>query len=432
MSEVTVQRVGMTDFAFVIPSEKFVYKARGTWNLIESVGKEGLRHHLLEAGWSGDDVAKVLKTRQYLKVYGADLVPNKEPVYSDSDGKLYLNTWIAPTLQPVAGNYPRIQRVLEWLTNGDKDGERWLRSWMAWKVQNPAIVPKVAVVCTTEPGGGKGTLAFLMRQMLGEENCATVKRENLESRFNARWIGKIFVLGDEVVGDDNLKDITQMLKLLVAEDKVEQEGKYQNGREVKNRLAWMFASNDRIAPLVIERGDRRYSVFSNHDELPAGYATMLRSCFKLDNVPADDFVPEMRAFYFDLLHMDVDRNYVATPYENESRRQLIEASKPTHELFCTYVDEAGIDELLGHVLQHSDFHLTKTQTEWDFGGQGIGTQVLYRCYTEYCRRVGGKALKVNKFGSAIRNHRPAWPFVRNTVAGTERRVNCYVVKRVKT
>lgn len=423
------QQVTLTDFAFLIPQERFIYKTRGSWNLTEAVGKEGLRNHLLEAGWDGEDIANMLKKRSYVKVYGADLVPSQPGVYADADGKLYLNMWVGPTLQPAPGPYPRIQKTIEWLTRGDKEGELWLKTWMAYKVQNPSVVPKVAVVCTTEPGGGKGTLAFLLRQMLGPENCAVVKREELENRFNSRWIGKLFVLGDEVLSNDNLKDVSQMLKVLIDGDKVELEGKYRDQREVKNRLAWMFASNDKTAPLVLERNDRRYSVFSNHDPLPDGYANMLRSCFKLDNVASDSFLPEMRGFYHELLTMDVDRDVVSTPFENESRRMLIEANKPTHELFCEHVDEASIDGLLEHVCMHGDFHLTKSKAEWDFGELGISTQVLYRCYVEFCKRVGGRPLKVNKFGSALHNHRPAWPFVRNKVPTSDRRVNCYVVKR---
>lgn len=424
------QAVGLTDFAYLIPAEKFVYKSRGVWNLHEPVGKDGISNHLLEAGWTPDAINTVLKGRQYMRVYGADLIPGEPPVYADQDKKFYLNTWQAPTLTPEPGAYPRIQRVLEWITHGDPLGQLWLMSWMAFKVQNPAVVPKVAVLITTEPGAGKGTLAFLMRQMLGPANCATIKREELENHFNSRWIGKLFVLADEVISKDNQKEISEMLKVFIAEDAVECEGKYQNQREVKNRLAWMFASNDKTAPLTIDRNDRRYSVFSNHDVLEDGYAQMLRSCFEADNSPTKDFIPEMRGFYHELLHMQVDRHYVATPYENESRALLIEANKPTHELFCEAVDEAGIDGLLDFIVQHTDFHLAKTRSEWDFGEAGIATQVLHRCYVEFCKRVGGRPLKVNKFGSALHNHRPSWPFVRLQVPGTtNRRVYCYKVRR---
>jgi hypothetical protein len=426
---IQLQAVTVTDFAFLIPSEKFVYKTRGIWNLAEPVGKDGIVGHLLESGWPQEEVIRCIKGREYMRAYGADLVPGKPLHYRDEDGKLYLNTWIAPKLTPQPGPYPRIQEVLDWLTCGDKQGELWLRTWMAYKVQNPSVVPKVATVCTTEPGGGKGTLAFLLRQMLGPENCATIKREEIENRFNSRWIGKLFVLADEVISAENQKDISQMLKILVAEDQVELEGKYRDQRAVKNRLAWMFASNDKTAPLVLDRNDRRYSVFSNHDPVPPSYADTLRSCFKIDNIPSDDFIPEMRGFYADLLAMPVDRNYVATPYENESRRRLIDANKSTHELFCEYVDEVGVNELLEHVIQHTDFHLSKTRPEWDFGAEGIATQVLYRCYFEFCKRVGGRPMKVNKFGSALHNHRPAWPYVRLKVPASERRVYCYKVRR---
>lgn len=426
---IAAQEVGPEDFAYLVPFERFVYKTEGTWNLSEPVGKEGIRHHLLAGGWHLDDIATLLKSRAYTFVYGADLAPREEGIYAAPDGKLYLNTWKPPTLTPAPGPCPRIQCVLDWLCCHDAEAIRWLKAWMAWKVQNPATVPKVAVVCTTEPGGGKGTLAFLMREMLGPANCAVVKREELENKFNSRWVNKLFVLGDEVLTNDNLRDVSSLLKVLIDGDKIELEGKYKDQREVKNRLAWMFASNDRIAPVVLDRGDRRYSVFSNHDPLPAGYAEMLRSCFKIDNVPSDSFLQEMRGFYHELLSLEVDRQLVTTPYENGERALLIDANKSTHELFCEQVDEEGIDGLLDYLLTHGEFYWAKTREAWDFKSEGISTQVLYRCYVEFCKRVGGRPLKINKFGSALHNHRPVWEQTRNTVPGTERRVHCYRVKR---
>lgn len=424
-----IQKVGLTDFAYLIPVEKFVYKSRNVWNLSEPVGKDGIINHLLEGGWDLEAIGGVIKGRKYLRVYGADLIPKQGPVYTAPDGKLYLNTWTAPTLTPNPRPYPRIQRVIEWVTRGDKAGEKWLKAWMAYKVQNPSVVPKVAVLITSEPGGGKGTLAFLMREMLGPSNCATIKREELENRFNSRWIGKLFVLADEVISRDNQKDISEMLKVLVDADKVELEGKYRDQREVKNRLAWMFASNDTTAPLTVDKNDRRYSVFSNHDSLPPDYANMLRSCFQSDNTPAPEFVEEMRGYFAELLSIQVDRNYVSTPYENESRALLIEANKPAHDLFCEHVNEAGVDELLDYVVQHTAFHLGKTRHEWDFGADGIATNVLHTCYQEFCKRIGARSMKVNKFGAAMRNHRPAWPQTRPSVQGSSRRVYCYVVPR---
>jgi hypothetical protein len=418
----------LADFAYMVPSEKFVYRSAGAWNLTEIVGKEGIEHHLLEIGWEGEAIKTVLEERAYLKVYGWDLAPGQKSVFANEEGRCLLNTWRPPDLKPAPGDWPTIRRVVEWLTRGDPKGVEWLLGWMAWKIQQPDLVPKLAVVLATQPGGGKGTLAHCMRLMLGPQNTSVLKREELESRFNARWVDKLFVLADEVLSHENVKDISQLLKILIDGNEIQLEAKHRDGRAVRNRLAWMFASNDSIAPVVVEQGDRRYSVFANHEPLPAGYRASLDACFEADRVtmtPA--FSAEVAAFYDYLLKLPVDREFVSRPFDNVDRRLLVEASLPTHEMFFRHVDEGGLDEILDTIAHYHDFAAQQSRAEWDFGPEGVACQMVYRAYQEFCKRIGGKPLKMNRFGVAAQNRPGAWPKVRRS--NGRRQVYCYVVPR---
>lgn len=426
------------DVAYVIPLQAFVYRQEGTWRLDTPVGREAIHAYLVNRGWDIQTATAVLKERKYLKVNDIMMAPNRPSLFRERDGSVYINTWIPPTLKPAKGPYPRIGRVLDWLTRGDAEGKRWLLNWMALKVQNPDIVPKVAVVFTTEQGGGKGTLARLMMLMLGPENCAVISRGALESRFNSRWLPKLFVLADEVLSSENLKDLSDYLKLLIDAPTIELEGKGRDQRSIRNRLAWMFASNDRVTPVRVEKGDRRYTVFSNHDPLPPDYEAVVKAvAYEAEQPePAAWFVAEVQGFLHDLLTMEVDRQFASRPYQNEERRQLIEASLSAHELFCQHVDEHGIDGLLEEVMNHSDWTFSSKRHQWDFSTNGVSTQILYECYLAFCRRTGTKQpLRYNKFGQALRNHRglngETWDFRRNSVPGGDQRVNCYVVRRVK-
>lgn len=422
---------GVQDFCFIVPLEKFVYKRRGYWNLAEPVSKEGLRHHLLAEGWDQTDIKVLLENRGYLKCYGWDRVPNKAEVFKDIDGKLFINTWVKPSLKAEPGPYPRIQAILDWVTTSDPEAQRWLKSWLSVKVKNPEYVPKVAVVLTTEQGGGKGSLAYILRHMLGPENCSTIKRETLENRFNSSWADKLFVLADEILSDEHMKDVSNLLKQLIDGDTIELEGKFKDTRAVKNRICWVFASNSTTTPLLLEASDRRYSVFSRHDPIPEDYARLVASCFMPDNSPEPEFEKEMSGFYHELLNMEVDRYFVSRPFHTEARQSLIDASRSSHDDYCKWVDEQGIDELVEYVVKHVDFHLSSTRSQWDFGEEGVSTQIIYRTYVEHCKRSGTRPLKIQKFGAAIRNHRPTWPFVKKaiTVNGKEKRVNAYKVPR---
>lgn len=414
-------------YAYVIPLEKFVYRHGEHWIINEPVGQDGIRHHLLALGASEDLIQKNLKDNDYAKVHGWDMFANSPPLVRRGD-RTYLNTWVPPELKPVAGEWPRISRLLSWLTNGDEAAITWLLHWVALKVQNPEIVPKVAVVLAGEQGSGKGTLALIIRHMLGLHNTATITRYELENKFNARWIEKLFVLADEVISNEKVKDVSNYLKVLIDGAEVESDAKNVKQRAVKNRLAWLFASNDRTTPVTLENGDRRYTVLSNYERPPRDYTEMLNGCFEADRLtPTPAFVEEMSAFFHDMLQWKVDRGLVARPYENEARSQLIEATQTPHDLFFKHVDENGIDDLLDHVLTFTDYEAGRSRAEWDHGTKGVSVQMVYRCYVEFTKRVGGKPMKLTRFGIAVHNHK--WNVERPTVPGTGKQVRCYVVPR---
>lgn len=424
------QAATQDDFAFLIPREKFVYKEKGEWKLDCLVGKDGIRHYLKMRGWEDDLITSVLKGGHYLVVSDVVMQPNKMPMFKDDHGNTFINTWVPPTIQPVSGTYPSIQALLNMITSGDEEGIKWLKHWIALKVQNPEIVPKVAVVISTTPGLGKGTLFYVISRMLGGENCAIIGREALESRFNSRWAQKLFILADEVLCSDNVRDVSDRLKMLIDAATIEIEGKGKDQRQIKNRAAWLFASNDKISPVNVEKGDRRYTVFNNHDVLPSGYVDMLNGLFEADReTPTNMFVAEIEAFYYEMQNLVVDRSLVSRPYNNEARENLIDANTHAHDMFFKEVDEYGIDDWLEKVLsQGADFSLSRTKSQWDFKENGLATDIIYHCYVEFCKARGVRGvLKYNRFGAAIRGHRPVWVAKRNTVG--DKRVNCYVVKR---
>lgn len=344
--------------------------------------------------------------------------------------RVYLNTWSRPVLEPAgepttAADYPTIAAVLDHVTDHDPAGRTWLEHWFAYKVQNPGALMKVAVSISTKPGGGKGTLAYAMQQMLGPDNCYVIEGSRLGNKFNVQWADKLFVLADEVKSAENTVDISQQLKTFIDSNTIEVEGKGENQRAQKNRTAWMFASNDRVSPVVVEHGDRRYTVFANHAELAPEYVAQLNTSFGPDRTtPTPAFLLELRAFYRYLLDLPADRDLVSRPHQNAHRQELITASQSSHDAFHEYVRDFGIDGLLAEVLLYDNGALTSTRAEWDFGAKGLATAVLYRCYTHWCRQSGHRPLKLVKFGVAMGKHWPKHRFV-----WADQRVNGYAVPR---
>lgn len=422
-------------FVYSLVHEKYILRSATKWLLDKPVGKDALKYHLMQHGFPGSAVTQLMKIPEtHQVVYGAEMKPNQPPLYEDENGCWIMNTWTPPTLTPAAGVWPIIEMVLDRVTAGDAEGKAWLIHWIARKVQNPELVPKVAVVLATAQGAGKNFVANLVFEMLGPHNTATVSQGELESGFNSRWIDKLFVFGDEVLASDNRKDISQKLKILIDGKELEHQAKYSIQKAIKSRLAWMFASNDPVSPLVLENSDRRYSVFSNYEPLPNDYKGKLEGCFEADRkTPTAAFRAEMQAFFAYLLELEVDVARVSRPYSNASRQTLIEASKPSHETFYDYVQEHGVNGLLDQVVARNPSAFVDKKKKWDFGEEGIQTEVLYRCYEHFCTERGQHKMAMNRLMVALNNRPEPWKKQRLTYtdsSGKIQRANCYRVPRV--
>ncbi len=399
--------------AYLIPAEKFVWRIGDEWTLNQPVGKGGIRAHLLNAGLTQDQIHALLEAEAYPCVYGEGIKPNAPAIFEDTPGRWLINTWRRPSLAPPQqpAPYPVLESILDHATRNDAAGKTWIKSWLAAKIQNPDYLPKIAVVLAAQPASGKGTLFRAIRTMLGFENTAVVTRAELENRFNARWINKLFVLSDEALANDNVKDLSSRLKVWIDGSEVELEGKYAPQTAVRNRLAWLFATNESVSPIIIEQGDRRYSVFVNHDPLAPGYKERIDALFEADReTPTAAFMSEVAGFYYDLLHLEVDRTLIAVPYSNVSRADLIESNLPPHARFFKHVEEHGIDDCLDELLMERDhLGLIDSRPKWDFGAEGVGAREVYLCYKRFCRLYGGHPIGYNKFAAAVANHSPPWP-----------------------
>jgi hypothetical protein len=428
----------LESIVYSVPHEKFFYKMDDRWSLTTPVGQQGILRHLVSRGMSPTMAKAILKEEEFRVVHAVDIVPARygetvPDIVSTPGNFLVLNVWARPRLEPAAGEFPRIDKVLRWLTKDDEKAVEWLKNWIAAKVQDPALVPKTAVVFSGTPGSGKGTFARVVREMLGPENCANITRRALENKFNARWANKLFVLADEVVTKEHYVDIAEDLKGYITSDFIEIEGKGENQKAQRNRIAWVFASNDPISPILVERGDRRYSVFTNHTPLSDEYRTMLKDAYLPDDEPTPEFAAEIAAFYHYCLSRTVDPVAVSTPYDNDSRKDLISASASGHEMFLREVDENGIEPHLTTEVERV-LGYDNPRANWLFGADGVSKTAVYQAYVHYCRLNGAKPSKINRFGIAVKNHvnpdGERWDEAKIT-APNGHRVSCYVIPPLK-
>jgi hypothetical protein len=188
----------------------------------------------------------------------------------------------------------------------------------------------------------------------------------------------------------------------------------------------MFASNDGVTPVPVEKSDRRYTVFSNHDAITDEYRDLVQSCFKVDDNNAYDpkFAEEISGFWDYLLKLPVDTKLLKKPYNGDARERLKSASASAHEQFIAAVLDGQLDRLLEAATARDPVRIGKPET-WDFG-DAIATRVLYACYVEFCRQSGCKyPYGEAKFGSALHNRSEPWAKVTRMRGG--KRTTCYVI-----
>ncbi len=427
------------EFAYSVPLEKFVYRRGNRWQPDSPVSDKGIRQFLLARQYPLDLVDMVLKKGLYHRTLSTDVVPGQPPIARDEYDQPLLNLYTPPAHEPspISGPIPRVEALLRWLCDApiggndeQEDGLAWLFGWLAQKVQNPALLPGTAPIFGTAPGAGKGTLFRVIEVMLGAHNCAIVERSHLESRFTP-WARALFVLGDEVVSNDNLKDVSERLKVLVTSHTMMVEQKNVNALPLPNRKAWMFASNDRLSPLKIDADDRRYTYFRNHAPLTDEYRALLKSCYTDDGSQFNDgFVEEVRYFWRALLDFEVDVRFVSQPYHNQAREELIAVNEPSHALFLKALEEDGIDAMLEAMLDTPrglKFRGEAARREWDFGSQGVGKTAVYEAYRAFCEQEGKHALSATRFGPALRQV-DGFAEVRNQ-STTGKKVRCWVLPR---
>ena len=202
------------------------------------------------------------------------------------------------------GSWDLLRRhMLEALCGGDEGVMGYLLDWLARMVQRPAEQGEVAVVMRGVEGTGKGTLARVVKRLLGQHGMAVSNAKHLTGNFNAHLRDCVFLFADEAfyAGDPSHVGV---LKSLITEPYLTVEAKYANAVQSPNFLHVMMASNEVwVVPaslnarrfLVLEVSDAHAGDFAWFDAIwdelegrsgdggpNSGYSAMLRDLLGRD------------------------------------------------------------------------------------------------------------------------------------------------------
>jgi hypothetical protein len=408
--------------AYVAPWDKYVYRTGARWRSDRPLSKTAATAYLKTSGAITRALEQfdretaigeaIVETRSLpvhplcVITYGVDCIPgNADLVTVDANGEMVINTWAPPTVEARAGEWPNLRRVIDYLTSSsdgvpDPEGAEWLIHWMAAKVQNPAFTLLTSPVIHGPPGGGKNTIARALMEALGVENCAIIGQESLESDFNAHYATKLFVFADECIPARGIRDLSGKLKAAITGEWLTLNAKGVQQTRVRNRLAWMFASNS-DNPISIEPDDRRYSVFSNRVPITDEYRDFLRAFWHPThaNEPSDWFWEEIAAFRHDLETMEFDRMLVRTPHRNEARSQVIEANLSSTDAFAREVEQVGFTNLLELLGGGAVCPMSRQRDK--SAPTGYTAHCVFLLYKAWCESRGYRAHTANMLGRRL-------------------------------
>lgn len=181
----------------------------------------------------------------------------------DEYGRRQINTWAGWGLQPKTGLVKPFTSLIDFLTSDCTAEERqWLWRWLAYPIQNPgAKLASAVTFYSNAQGTGKTLVGEIMGRIYGR-NFTKINQQQLHSPFTG-WIdSKQLVLGDEITGNDSVRDrkrTADQLKDLITGKTIMVEHKYQVPWEIPNCTNFIFTTNHSNA-FFMETHDRRYFV----------------------------------------------------------------------------------------------------------------------------------------------------------------------------
>jgi hypothetical protein len=408
------------EVCFVVPLMRyFARDTRGQWRMTSPLTEMAVRKHLRSLGMPEKNISNVLALDLMPLADDIDCAPGLGAVF-DRDGRFVINTYKPSRILPTPGDWPHIRSIMEAVTDSDPAAFAWLLNWMAAKYQNPGARSMTAVVFQGQQGKGKTVLGLVLAVLLGEENTACISQADLESSFNGHYVTKLFVIADEVVNPENLKDTASILKKYVTDPRIIGNVKNTPQFEVQNRMSWWFTSNS-ITPVKVEGpNDRRYTVFSALTPTSDEHKAMCRSVFRPDGSFTPEFEREMAAFADALATHQVDHALATQPLKNQARETLINAGRSSAELFLAEVEERGVEAVVK--AYYATSQLTPLP-RWDFGADGFAVDAVYGAFRRYCEANGMSACKRERLGQEMRLF---FPHVERTRASDEgKRVKVY-------
>jgi hypothetical protein len=329
-------------------------------------------------------------------------------------------------LRPVQGDWSLIKRVFMNLVDQDPLACEYVLDWIASPLQSMYKVTPTGDLTTNKghlkmgttlvfhgvQGSGKGTLEAIITALYGVDWVANVGQEALDGRFNGELVDKLFVIANEVISSTNRSTQTSnKIKPWITDEWIPVEAKYEGARRVRNTFNIIFTSND-DRPVLVEKSDRRYSIFKNNHKLDEAVADAVHADLRGDQ-------KMLQAFLYHLLVERKPTIKYGQLYKTQAREDMMKASAPSDEKFCEEIRQEGWFSVAS---QWKESGKKDEVREMVIMGHCILAETLADVYKQWCDKNNLKPRGQNFLGQAIHAFFPGVKTTRAYYGGSRRRL----------
>lgn len=199
---------------------------------------------------------------KFPKVHATAFRPEREPgelIYEED--RILVNTYVPITIDKRPGDVSRILNHLQIMLPDQRDRDIIL-AYMAACVQYPGVKFQWTPLVQGVEGNGKSLYIRCLNYAIGNRYTHLPNASDLAGNGTkfTEWLNRKLFIGVEEIYVSDRREVSDALKPLITNDRIELQGKGKDQVMGDNRANFFMCSNHKDA-ITKTRNDRRYSVF---------------------------------------------------------------------------------------------------------------------------------------------------------------------------